>query len=122
MVQEMNLHEHWRVNNLIKRLCANYKDGYCLPLDDGEPCVCVQSVSFHLCCNYFKNAVLPNDPTLEAEMLTSDMVSYCKDCNNPFIPESKRNNQKYCQYCAIRRRRKSNAESMARQRLKCVKS
>ena len=30
-----------RCNRLIRRLCANYDGGNCLPLDDGEGCVCV---------------------------------------------------------------------------------
>lgn len=29
-----------RCNRLIRRLCANYDGGNCLPLDDGEGCVC----------------------------------------------------------------------------------
>ena len=28
-----------RCNRLIRRLCANYDGGNCLPLDDGEGCV-----------------------------------------------------------------------------------
>ena len=34
-----------RCNRLIRRLCANYDGGNCLPLDDGEGCVCVQTIS-----------------------------------------------------------------------------
>ena len=52
-------------NALIKRLCANYEGGNCLALDDGEPCVCVQSISYSLLCKYFRNAVLPAEPMLE---------------------------------------------------------
>ncbi len=33
-----------RCDRLIKRLCANYDDGNCLLLDDGEPCVCPQTI------------------------------------------------------------------------------
>ena len=28
-----------RCNRLIRRLCANYDGGNCMPLDDGEGCV-----------------------------------------------------------------------------------
>ena len=35
-----------RCNRLIRRLCANYDGGNCLPLDDGEGCVCVQTISY----------------------------------------------------------------------------
>lgn len=58
-------------------LCANYQDGNCLLLDDDEPCVCVQSISYSLCCNYFRVAVLPTKPTLEAEILDPKKISYC---------------------------------------------
>ena len=34
-----------RCNRLIRRLCANYDGGNCLPLDDGEGCVCVQTIA-----------------------------------------------------------------------------
>ena len=37
-----------RCNRLIRRLCANYDGGNCLPLDDGEGCVCVQRIGNRL--------------------------------------------------------------------------
>ena len=33
-----------RARKLIRRLCANYDEGNCLALDEGEGCVCVQSI------------------------------------------------------------------------------
>ena len=39
--------------------CCNYCNGNCLLLDDGEGCVCVQSISYSLLCRWFKVAVLP---------------------------------------------------------------
>ena len=45
-----------RCNRLIRRLCANYDGGNCLPLDDGEGCVCVQMISYSLLCKYFRRA------------------------------------------------------------------
>lgn len=53
-----------RCNRLIRRLCANYAGGNCLPLDDGEDCVCVQMISYSLLCKYFRRAVLPADKEL----------------------------------------------------------
>ena len=50
-----------RARKLIRRLCANYDEGNCLALDEGEGCVCVQSISYSLLCRYFKEAVLPAD-------------------------------------------------------------
>ena len=57
-----------RCNRLIKRLCANYDDGNCLLLDDGEPCVCPQTISYSLLCRYFRNAVLPAEKELYADI------------------------------------------------------
>ena len=53
-----------RCNRLIWRLCANYDGGNCMPLDDGEGCVCVQTISYSLLCKYFRRAVLPADKVL----------------------------------------------------------
>ena len=75
MLPRMNIQQRRRANKLLKHLCANYQDGNCLLLDDDEPCVCVQSISYSLCCNYFRVAVLPTEPTLEASSL-SDMPAY----------------------------------------------
>lgn len=30
--------------------CCNYDNGNCIVLDNGEPCVCVQSISYSLLC------------------------------------------------------------------------
>ena len=57
-----------RCNRLIRRLCANYDGGNCLPLDDGEGCVCVQTISYSLLCKYFRRAVLPADKVLCADI------------------------------------------------------
>lgn len=59
-----------RINALIKKLCYNYVDGSCLLLDDGEVHACVQCISrYGIYCNYFKNAVLPADSDLFAEIM-----------------------------------------------------
>ena len=38
-------------------------------LDDGEECVCVQSISYSLLCRWFRAAVLPLDGALYAEIM-----------------------------------------------------
>jgi len=55
-----------RINNLVKKLCANCdEDGNCILLDDGEAHRCVQLISIYgIYCNYFKDAVLPSDREL----------------------------------------------------------
>ena len=65
-----------RCNRLIRRLCANYDGGNCMPLDDGEGCVCVQMISYSLLCKYFRRAVLPADKALYYTALVAhDMAS-----------------------------------------------
>ncbi len=55
-----------RINNLVKKLCANCdEDGNCILLDDGEAHRCVQLISIYgIYCNYFKEAVLSSDREL----------------------------------------------------------
>lgn len=55
MLPRLTPKQRQKANALIKRLCANYDGGNCLVLDDGEPCVCVQSISYSLLCKYFRN-------------------------------------------------------------------
>lgn len=47
MLPRLTPKQRQRANALIKRLCANYDNGNCLALDDGEPCACVQSIHTH---------------------------------------------------------------------------
>ena len=56
----MDYRQHRRARRLVHE-CCNYDEGNCLLLDDGEPCVCVQSISFSLMCRWFRVAVLPLD-------------------------------------------------------------
>ena len=85
-----------RCNRLIRRLCANYDGGNCLPLDDGEGCVCVQMISYSLLCKYFRRAVLPADKVLCADIYRQ-RTRTCERCGKPFAPSS--NRQKYCPEC-----------------------
>ena len=53
---ELTPSQRTRCNRLIRRLCANYDNGNCLPLDEGNGCVCVQMISLSLICKYFRTA------------------------------------------------------------------
>ena len=57
------------VKKMTRAACANNDCGNCLLLDDGETCVCVQSISYSLLCRWFTAAVLPLDEALEAALL-----------------------------------------------------
>lgn len=80
MVIKITPQQAKKVNALLRKLCANYDGGNCLLLDDGEPCVCVQSISkYGIYCNYFKNAVLPVDEGL----LTKDVIKFLMSEEKP---------------------------------------
>ena len=114
MLPRMTGRQRYRANALIKRLCANYDDGNCLLLDDGEPCVCVQSISYSLLCKYFKTAVLPAEPLLEAEIYGSNRVAICKSCKSPYVQNH--HNQFYCERCGKIRHRQAKARCASRLR------
>ena len=97
-----------RCNRLIKRLCANYDDGNCLLLDDGEPCICPQAISYSLLCRYFRNAVLPAEKELYADIF-KQRTYHCAECGTAFVPNS--NRQKYCSTCSNKVQRRQKNES-----------
>ena len=105
------------VKKMTRAACANNDNGNCLLLDDGETCVCVQSISYSLCCRYFREAVLPADKQLYAE-ITRDKetpLQRCEVCKNIFAAGS--NRAKYCPACAGKIRRRQKAESERNRRL-----
>ena len=108
MLPRLTPKQRQKANALIKRLCANYDGGNCLVLDDGEPCVCVQSISYSLLCKYFRNAVLPAEPMLEANILGT-RFERCVSCGAPIL-------KKYCGRCAVRAYKKQQAAYARRKR------
>ena len=50
--------------SLIRQECCCCEDGNCIVLDDGDTCTCPQTVSFSVCCKWFRWAVLPLDLSL----------------------------------------------------------
>ena len=104
----MNYPQYRKARKLVRE-CCNYCDGNCLLLDDGEECVCVQSISYSLLCRWFRAAVLPLDAALCVE-ITKDReeVKRCSECGAAFMPKS--NRAKYCPSCAKRIRRRKEAE------------
>ena len=110
----MNSKQRKRANSLIRRECCNYENGNCLALDDGEPCVCVQSISYSVCCKWFRWAVLPLDKELEAEIFRDRNMKQCVICGASFHQKS--NRSKYCDHCAqtVRRRQKAQSERKRR--------
>ena len=109
----MTYSQYRRARKLVHQ-CCNYESGNCLALDDGEECVCVQSISYSLLCRWFRAAVLPLDESLETALLHQKDQKRCTVCGQPFLPGS--NRAKYCKSCAavIHRRQKTASDRKRR--------
>ena len=91
--------QHAKVVRQIRRRCANFdrENCYCLPLDD----ICPQTLTLSLLCRYYRAAVLPDDPALEAEIRKTGQR--CQICGAWYSPKGR--NAKYCPSCAVEQRR-----------------
>ncbi len=94
-----------RANALIHKLCCNYIDGHCILLD----CECPQSISYSVCCKWFRNAILSQDKSLFAEVIEPEQKKRCVVCGKAFVPKS--NRAKYCSECAVKERKKKKARN-----------
>lgn len=102
-----------KVNALIKRLCCNYDNGNCIRLDNGDPCVCVQCITYsHIICKWFRIAVLPADKDLYIELARPKNTKICIICGKGFV--SKGNRAKYCSVCKIYVRRRKQVQYQQR--------
>ena len=108
-----------QANALIRRECCCYEDGNCMFLDDGDIHACPQTISFSVCCKWFRWSVLPQIGTLETEIFRDTELKRCVVCGGVFVPKS--NRAKYCLDCAavVHRRQKTESE---RKRRSCVDS
>ena len=107
MIPHMD-YQQYRTARRLVHSCCNYDCGNCLLLDDGEECVCPQSITYSLVCRWFRAAVLPLDTGLCAALLYRDRMKPCAICGSYYVPKS--NRAKYCPECAIAVRRKKEAE------------
>ena len=112
----MDYRQYRRVRRLVHE-CCNYIDGNCIALDDGEECVCVQSISYSLLCRWFRAAVLPQDKELETALFHRLDAKRCAVCGALFTPGS--NRAKYCPECAGCMKRIKAAQRKRKQRAKC---
>ena len=78
--------------------CCNYNNGFCCVLDSE----CAQELTKSLCCTWFRDAVLPDNKALYAEIYNSGEVSKCKLCGKKFVKTG--NRQLYCPDCAKKNR------------------
>ncbi len=84
----MDYRQHRAACRLVHE-CCNYDNGNCLVLDDSEPCVCVQSISYSLLCRWFISAVLPLDWKLEAALLHRGRAETLYRVRRAFSPQVK---------------------------------
>ena len=104
-----------KVNALIKRLCCNYDNGNCIRLDDGDPCVCVQCITYsHIICKWFRIGVLPADKDLYIELARPKNIKICIVCGKEYLITGK--NSKYCPDCKKKMRNRKQAEYMRNKR------
>jgi len=85
--RELTRAERSAVKKLVKDLCANYDHEYgCLLLDDN--CYMLYGVAYNCSalCKYFRKAVLPTDPVLEAVFNGGEAVEtrICEICGGAF--------------------------------------
>ena len=93
--RELTGREKQRIKKLITSLCANYDKGYgCLPLDC--PCYMLEKCWTGALCRYFREAVLPNYPVLEASLAAEGPVPEtrpCPVCGRAFLSDGR---ARYC--------------------------
>ena len=65
-------------------------------------------ISYSLLCNWFRNAVLPADHELLADVMRERPGKRCAVCGKPVYSSS--NRTKYCPACAKQERRKQDAK------------
>ena len=117
--RELTRDEKKKIRTLVTGMCANYdrESGLCLPLD----CACYM---LHKCwtgayCRYFREAVLPLNPELQAALTTegiSPELRACAVCGKAFLPEGR---QAYCSdACKAEGNRRKSRERMRKLREK----
>lgn len=107
----MDYRQYRRARRLVHE-CCNYIDGNCIALDDGEECVCVQSISYSLLCRWFRAAVLPQDKELETALFHRLNAKKCAVCGALFTPvPTEPNTAGMCRTHEADQRRKAQAET-----------
>ena len=111
---QMTPKQRIKANALMRKSGCKYDGVKGIALDDGELCVCVQSISYSLCCTWFRDWVLPGAPALQTEITKPKGVKLCSECGAPFLAKS--NRAKYCPDCArkVHRRQKTASDRKRR--------
>ena len=114
--RELTREERAAIRKLVTGMCANYDHEYgCLPLDYGR-CYMLDKWWTGSYCKYFKNAVLPLNPILEAALTgtAEPETKPCALCGKPIYVDNNRG--KYCVDCGKTARRNRQREYMRKKR------
>lgn len=116
MSRELTREEKAGIKKLVLSMCANYDREYgCLPLEC--ECYMLTKCWTGAYCRYFREAVLPLDPALEAAICgdgAAPEMRLCPICGGAFVPQGRR---AYCsEACAGAARRKRQREYMRKNR------
>ena len=115
--RELTTQERRSIRKLVTGRCANYDSEYgCLPLDCECPMLGIYYTNGAM-CRYFREAVLPNDPELEAA-LQGLPTKHCQHCGKPFPVGGRR---VYCSdQCAAAVRKEQTAARVRKFRRKAA--
>ena len=116
MCRELTRDERKGIRKLVTEMCANYDREYgCLPLEC--ECYMLGKCWTGAYCRYFREAVLPLDPVLEASICEGGPAPdtrLCAICGRPFLPEGR---QAYCSVaCKAEGNRRRSRERMRKKR------
>lgn len=110
-----------QANARIRRNCSYYDGGSCLYLNHGEEATCPQSISYSVCCKFFRRIVMggKEGKLLKAALFQKDALKRCAVCGTYFSSTS--NNAKYCDDCRGNVQRKQKAKYARKRRLRVEK-
>ena len=111
---QMSVSQRARAKELVRQECCNYLDGMCVVLENGYGDTCVQCISNHVFCRWFRDAVLPLDEELQNELYPRVRGKPCMRCGTLFVPGS--NRARFCTHCAVINRKRYRAEWVYRKR------
>ena len=116
MARELTRREKAAIRALVTKWCANYDREYgCLPLE--SDCYMLEKCWTGACCRYFREAVLPLDPALEAALTAEGpppAFKACPVCGGAVFPDGR---QTYCSAaCAKAAHRQQQREHMRKRR------
>lgn len=114
--RELTRQEKAAIRALVVKWCANYDRDYgCLPLDC--ECYMLGKCWTGAYCRYFREAVLPLDPGLEASLTTpipAPELRICPMCGRSFPPNRQ---QRYCSLaCQAEANRQKSKQRMRNKR------